>query len=188
MSKKSIGVSMVIAIDSSISMLVRDVRPNRLEVAKRSATVILRTVSSAGIPTLISVISFYRNSFPILDLTDNWEDVEKAINSIHASGKTTDLSMAIKEAFYIFKDSPPGYQRRLIVISDGDFNEGPGPEELELLVRSSSMRVDFLIINGGQKTRVNEASKLASASGGKVVTARSLEEAVKGAMLLAMSD
>ncbi len=187
-SPKGLGLALVIAIDSSASMMLKDVKPNRLEAAKRSAIVIIRSVVGSGIPTLVGVISFYGNSFPVMDLTDSVEELEEAVNSIKVSGKATNLSMVVKDAFYMFKDSPPGYSRRLIVISDGDFNEGPGPDEVQFLAKSSGMRVDFLVIGNSQHVKSDQMAKLANITGGKVVYARSLEEAIKNAYKIAIGE
>jgi Ca-activated chloride channel family protein len=185
---KGLGTALVIAIDSSASMMLKDVKPNRLEAAKRGAVVILRSIVGNGTPTLVGIVSFYGSSFPVVDLTDDVEELEKAINSIKVSGKATNLSTAIKDAFYMFKDAPPGYSRRLIVISDGDFNEGPDADEMQFLVKTSSMRIDFLVITNSQHVKTQQIEKLAGLSGGKVSYAKSLEEAVKSAYKLALGE
>jgi len=178
----------VIAIDASISMSLRDVRPNRMEVAKRSASVIARSALGSGVPTLIGLIAFYGRSMPLVDLTNNVDLVERAASSISVMGKATNVSEALKDAYFMLKWAPAGYHKRVILITDGDYNEGFDPESLVPLLTLDSVRVDALLISGSTPSKATRLESLAAQTGGKVYVARNVDEALKASAVLAAMD
>ncbi|MEB3691739.1 MAG: VWA domain-containing protein [Caldisphaeraceae archaeon] len=141
---KFIGEGVLIGIDTSISMLRRDFRPNRLENAKRAASIISRELMSRSMHTLISVLIFYRYSFPLTDLTDKLNVIEDIISQIKIMGKATAPSNAIKDAYLILRSVPPGYYKRIILITDGGFNEGVDIVTSATLLAKSNIELDVL--------------------------------------------
>ncbi|MDP8002885.1 MAG: vWA domain-containing protein [Caldisphaera sp.] len=141
---KFIGEGVVIGVDTSISMARRDFKPNRLENAKRAVSIISRSLMSRNIPTLVSLIVFYKYSFPLTDLTEELSVIEQAINQIEIMGKITAPSEAIKDAYLILKSVPPGYYKRVILVTDAGFNEGISLITSASLLARSNIELDML--------------------------------------------
>ena len=185
---KFLGQAVIIAIDTSVSMGVRDVKPNRFEAAKRGASVIVRTLIGGGVPTMVGVVAFYGHSMPVVDLTDSVEAVERGLGSLQIQGRSTNLSEAVKDSYLLLKWAPAGYQKRIIVITDGDYNEGYDPEVIASLLRGDGIRVDVLLVTEPSSGKLGKLRALAEMTGGKVYVARSLEDVLKSASLIATQD
>ncbi|WP_048816797.1 vWA domain-containing protein [Caldisphaera lagunensis] len=141
---KFIGEAVIIGVDTSISMARKDYKPNRFENAKRAASIIARSLFSRNLPTLLSLMIFYRYSFPLTDLTDRLEVIEKAILQLKIMGKATAPSEIIKDAYLILRNVNPGYHKRIILITDAGFNEGVSLEMSALLLSISEIELDML--------------------------------------------
>ncbi len=183
-----LGQAIVIAIDTSVSMGVRDVKPNRFEAAKRGASVIVRQMVGMGVPTMVGIIAFYGHSMPIVDLTDKVEAVESGLSALQIQGRSTNLSEAVKDAYMLLKWAPAGYRKRIIVITDGDYNEGYDPTAMAHLLNSDSIRVDALLVTEPSSGKLTRLKDLAESTGGKIYVARSLEDVLKSASLIASED
>ncbi|MFP3144293.1 MAG: VWA domain-containing protein [Caldisphaera sp.] len=143
---KFIGEAVIIGIDTSISMNRKDYKPNRIENAKRAASIIARSLISRNIPTLISLAIFYKYSFPLTDLTDRLELIEQAISKIGIMGKVTAPSEIIKDAYLILKGVNPGYHKRIILITDAGFNEGVSLDISASLLSMAEIELDMLTL------------------------------------------
>ena len=115
----SSSFSYVIAIDSSSSMEATDFSPNRLEVAKISAT---DFVNSAASGTKIGVISFSGNAFMEQDLTEDKDSLSNSIKNIPISSiGGTDIGEAIITGTNILEGEEA---KSIIILSDGRINIG----------------------------------------------------------------
>ena len=112
----------LIAIDTSRSMLATDAAPSRLEAAKLAALDLLRTVPDDR----VGVLAFAGTAFPLAPLTNDHEAVRETIlgmdtESLPIGG--TSLAVAIEAALETLDDTGPR-QRALILLSDGEDLEG----------------------------------------------------------------
>ncbi len=185
---KFLGQAVVIAVDTSVSMSVRDVKPNRFEAAKRGASVIVRSLVGTGVPTMVGIVAFYGHSMPVVDLTDSVEAVESGLSLLQIEGRSTNLSGAIKDSYMLLKWAPAGYQKRVVVITDGDYNEGYNPEVMAHLLKKDGIKVDVLLVTEPSEGKLGRLKALADLTGGKVYVARSLEDVLKSASLIAAQD
>ena len=120
--EKRSGLDIIIAIDTSKSMLSEDVRPNRLELAKTIVKNLIKKMKGDR----IGIIAFSGNAFLMCPLTVDYNAFMLSLNSIDVNAVPrggTSLSMAISESIKGFK----GVQSKagiLLIISDGEDHEG----------------------------------------------------------------
>jgi len=116
------GLDIIIAIDTSNSMLTQDVKPNRLERAKLAVKDLIKELDGDR----IGLVGFEGTAFLICPLTVDYggfllslEDLGP--NTISRGG--TSLSAAILEAVKGYKNAPSDY-RAVVIITDGENLEG----------------------------------------------------------------
>ncbi len=111
------GKSVLLAIDTSRSMLADDVKPNRLLRAKLAAEDIMGTLHSHR----VGLVAFAGKAYLQAPLTTDHDAVIESIHSLDTNsvphGGTT-ISEAIKEALSAF-EKMPGHNHGLILFSDG---------------------------------------------------------------------
>lgn len=109
--------SFVLAIDSSWSMDAKDISPSRLDAAKKAAIDFLKMVPEK---TKIGVLSFSGSSFIEQELTDDEQQVKRAIENINikAIGGTDILNAVITSTNLLREEE----SKTIILISDGQAN------------------------------------------------------------------
>ena len=138
------GKSVIIAIDTSRSMLADDVKPNRLLRAKLAAEDILGTLHTHR----VGLIAFAGRAYLQAPLTTDHEAVSESIqaldtNTIPHGG--TSISEAIREALTAFSKTP-AHNHGFILFSDG------GDEDSELdqvLKEAKEKRMIILTVGVG---------------------------------------
>jgi len=116
------GLDILIAIDSSKSMLASDVKPNRLERSKLAVKDLIRKLKGDR----IGLIAFSGTAFLQCPLTIDYDGFLLALNDLGVDTIPrggTSISSAIKLAM----DSYDGGQKKykiLVVITDGEDHEG----------------------------------------------------------------
>lgn len=195
---KRVGLDILIAIDTSKSMLAQDVKPNRLERSKLAVKDLIRKLEGDR----IGLIAFSGNAFLQCPLTVDYggftlmlDDLD--VDTIPKGG--TSISSAIKEAIKSYKGGMKKY-KVLVIITDGEDHEGDaadiareaekegikifcigiGTKDGELIpVTASNGKKVFLKDRGGNivKTRLNERSlqEIARMTGGSYVRASGAE-------------
>lgn len=140
------GVDILVAIDTSKSMLTEDVRPNRLERTKLAVKDLLKTLKGDR----IGLIAFAGEAYMVCPLTVDYSGFllslnDLDINTIQRGG--TNVSKAIEEALKGYKDVPNEY-KAVIIITDGDNLEG---EPLKLAQKAKDVGVKIYTIGIGTK-------------------------------------
>lgn len=121
----------VLAIDSSRSMEANDFLPNRLEVAKKTAT---EFVNLAPFGTVIGVISFSGNAVIQQTLTVDKSPVRRSISNIDVSSVGgTDLSEAIVTSTNLLSSED---SKSVILLSDGQLSFGNLDDAVEYANRN----------------------------------------------------
>ena len=118
------GRSVILAIDTSRSMLAVDLTPNRLERAKLAARDIVDTLDQDR----IGLIAFAGKAFMQAPLTSDHEAVIESIDQIDTEvipRGGTNLTSAVTLAMNAFRESN-SEQKALILFSDGEALEGQG--------------------------------------------------------------
>lgn len=119
------GVDIILAVDTSLSMLAEDLQPNRLEVAKEVIQKFIRLQQG----NRLGVVVFAGQSYTLLPLSTDYAMVsdavsEIAIDMIDKGG--TAIGDAITNGVYRFRDDNPK-SRVIILLTDGEKTEGMDP-------------------------------------------------------------
>lgn len=120
------GVDIVVLADVSPSMLVEDVKPNRLERARREIHDFLQVVQGDR----VGLVAFSGAAFVQCPLTLDYAALEMFLQAlepelIHTAG--TDLGAAIETGLTAF-DPKAETDKVMLLITDGEDNEGRGAE------------------------------------------------------------
>jgi len=114
------GLDIVVAVDTSKSMLTTDIAPNRLERAKLAALELMQTAKADR----LGLVAFAGDAFlecPLtIDNTAFQQSVQALnVNSIPEGG--TALAAAINTALTAFKEK--GHHKALVLLTDGEDND-----------------------------------------------------------------
>jgi Ca-activated chloride channel family protein len=119
---KSEGISIVLAVDISSSMLAQDFAPaNRIDVAKRTAIDFVRARSSDR----IGIVAFAAQALTLVPLTTDYAVLERALLDLHigAIDDGTAIGTAIATAANRLRRAP-GKSKVLVLLTDGENNRG----------------------------------------------------------------
>ncbi|MDP8298481.1 MAG: VWA domain-containing protein [Candidatus Tantalella remota] len=120
--EQSQGVDVVIAIDTSKSMLVRDMRPDRLAYSKNEVMDFVKKLKGDR----VGLIAFAGQAFLQCPLTVDYSGFLIALNDLNTDTIPrggTSLPSAIEEAVRSYKGAHTA-DRVLIIITDGENTEG----------------------------------------------------------------
>jgi Ca-activated chloride channel family protein len=123
------GVDIIIAVDVSRSMLVEDVKPTRLERARREVADLVSVVTGDR----LGLVAFSGAAFLQCPLTLDYQALDLFLSQLAPDlipVPGTDLGAAIDTAVAAFpKDSAA--DKVVILLTDGEDNEGKGQEAAE---------------------------------------------------------
>lgn len=132
------GVDVVFALDTSNSMLVEDMKPNRITRAKLSIHSLLRQLKSDR----IALVAFAENSYVQCPLTLDYAAFRLFLDAVTVGfiqSKGTSLKAAIEGSMSAFREGEQKYNV-IIVVSDGEDHEG-NIDELAKRVETAGIRV-----------------------------------------------
>jgi Ca-activated chloride channel family protein len=139
------GVDIFVAIDVSDSMLAEDIKPNRLERAKRE----LIDFMSIAQGDRIGLVVFAGSSFIQCPLTLDYSAIQMFIDDINTSSvpvKGTSIGSAIKTCLDAFNRSAESSSKAIILITDG---EDHGGNVFEIAKEAKKQNVKIYIIGVG---------------------------------------
>jgi len=116
------GIDLFVALDVSLSMKCEDVRPNRLEKAKRDVSILLKKLSGDR----VGLIVFAGDAFVQFPLTADYSAADLFLSAVDVESVPTPGTMiasAIDKALGSFSNDLPT-QKAIIVVSDGENTEG----------------------------------------------------------------
>ncbi len=116
------GIDLIVAVDTSRSMLADDVKPNRLGRARRELEDLVQLLKGDR----VGLIAFSGSAFTLCPLTLDYGAFRIFVNDLSASTIPrggTDISGAILKAITAF-DTGPGKHKALLILSDGEHLEG----------------------------------------------------------------
>ena len=132
------GVNVVLAMDVSGSMQATDYKPNRLEVAKRSALVL---INSLGEKDYAGIVTFDSGASSAAYLSPDKEKVGRKLLAI----KQRDGNTAIGDGLALaadMADAIPDRRKVVILLSDGENNAGGiTPEEAVSFAQTRNIQV-----------------------------------------------
>ena len=138
------GVDIVIALDLSPSMLVEDVKPDRLERAKREISDFLKVVQGDR----VGLVAFSGAAYTQCPLTLDYGALMMFLNILHPDHipiPGTDLGAAIQGTMAAF-DPKSETDKVILLITDGEDNEKRG---LEAAVDAASKGIKIFIFGMG---------------------------------------
>ncbi len=183
-----LGVYAVLAVDINFLMGFDDVKPSRFEAAKAAARAAAEMLLSRG--AWVALIAFYRRAVPLTFFTKDAGAVAEALEALRYGERGVSLGDAVKEAVYMLLSAPPGYAQRLLVFTSGGFRMGPPVEPLSVFARSVGVVIDVLTLGRSEPVAADleQIARLTGTTGGVWEHARSLEEAVAKARMLASRE
>ncbi|MBF8294808.1 MAG: hypothetical protein HW389_1353 [Bacteroidetes bacterium] len=116
------GIDLFIALDVSLSMKAEDIRPSRLEKAKRDVSDLLRKLEGDR----VGLIVFAGEAFVQFPLTADYSAADLFINAVDVEAVPipgTMIGSAIEVALKSFRKDLPT-QKAIVVVSDGENTEG----------------------------------------------------------------
>ncbi len=116
------GIDIVIAVDTSKSMLADDIKPNRLSAAKRKIEDLLRELKSDR----IGLVAFAGSAYTYCPLTVDYSAFRLFLDDLSTSLLPlggTNLEVAIKRSMLSF-DSNTKKHKTIILITDGEDHSG----------------------------------------------------------------
>ncbi|MCI0451227.1 MAG: VWA domain-containing protein [Candidatus Latescibacteria bacterium] len=116
------GIDVVIALDTSLSMLAEDVRPNRLERAKQEIVDVLSTLDGDR----VGVVAFAGEAIALCPLTVDYAAALMLVRSVDVytiSEPGSAIAEAVEVATSLFEGAGAG-DRAIILVTDGENQEG----------------------------------------------------------------
>lgn len=116
------GIDLVIALDTSLSMLAEDVRPSRLERAKQEITDVLSGLDGDR----IGVVAFAGEAIALCPLTVDYAAALMLVRSVDVytiSEPGSAIAEAIEKSTELFEGAADG-DRAIILVTDGENQEG----------------------------------------------------------------
>ena len=120
------GLDLVVCIDTSRSMLARDLRPSRLERAKREVLGLLERLRGDR----VALIAFSGDAREIAPLTHDRATLAGLLRHVGTADNRrggTDLAAAIEHGLALF-DGRTGAHEAIVLLTDGEDLEGRGAE------------------------------------------------------------
>lgn len=157
------GVDLIFLLDTSLSMLAEDVKPNRLQKSKMEIRNIIQKLQGDR----VGMVAFAGTSFLQCPLTLDYSAFLLFVDSIgtgYIPTPGTSLSEAIHMGLRAFPEESRKY-RAMIVFSDGEDHEGGIKEALDV-AKKAGVRIYTL----GTGTPEGEPIPLRSAEGGKSIS------------------
>src|SRR5574341_2131628 len=115
------GIDIVIAVDTSRSMLADDVKPNRLEVAEREIEDLLNTLEGDR----VGLVAFAGSAFTYCPLTSDYGAFRLFLNDLSTNIIPlggTNLAEAIRKGISTFESNSKNH-KAVILITDGENHE-----------------------------------------------------------------
>ncbi|HCA78784.1 MAG TPA: hypothetical protein DEP53_03520 [Bacteroidetes bacterium] len=116
------GIDLFVALDVSLSMKSEDIRPNRLEKAKRDVSDLLRKLHGDR----VGLVVFAGEAYVQFPLTADYSAADLFINAVDVDAVPvpgTMIGNAIDVAMKSFRQDLPT-QKAIVIVSDGENTEG----------------------------------------------------------------
>lgn len=181
------GIDIVLSMDVSVSMLGRDFKPNRLEVAKKLASEFVEKRENDR----VGLIIFGGESFTQCPLTIDHRVVQNLLLDVQAGTLKdgTAIGMGLSTAVYRLKESE-AKSKVIVLLTDGVNNQGNiSPQTAAEIAATFGIKVysigigsnagELVLPNGGRiKNEIDEEvlKKIALETGGKYFRAKTAAE------------
>lgn len=176
----------VVALDSSISMRARDYEPSRFEAAKAALRRFVEVRLSAFPMDRVGVVVFYGYAVPVVRPVSSRELVVGLVSKLRVLGEATNLGDALIVATDMFDETRmQGLSKKILVITDGTFNQGPDPVTAALYASSKGIKIDFLTLGKIEESDLEVISACTSETGGRHINAETTDKLISHVVALA---
>ena len=120
---KAEGIDLVFALDTSLSMLAEDIKPNRLTRAKHEMSALMDKLRGDR----VGIVIFSGASFIQCPLTFDYSAAKMFLDSVNTNSISvpgTALESAIRTALRAFENSPPNSAKVIVALTDGESHDG----------------------------------------------------------------
>ena len=182
------GHDVVVLVDTSRSMLVQDVRPDRLGRAKREVRGLLQRLQGDR----VALLAFAGDVREVAPLTHDRRTLEQFVDTLDTRDNLlggTNIGGALEKALALF-DGRTGAHEAIVLITDGEDLEGQG---LEVAQRAAEQGIRIYVVGmgteGGGKIPDEMRGFVRDETGSEVVSAldgstlRAIAEATGGEYL-----
>ena len=124
------GIDLVVALDTSLSMLAEDVPPNRLEAAKREISDLIGGLKGDR----VGLVAFSGEAVPMCPLTVDYDAALMLVRSMDVytvSEPGTAIASAVETSVSLFEGSEKG-DRVIILVTDGENTQGDLDEAIRV--------------------------------------------------------
>jgi len=152
--RKLRGVEIIVALDVSNSMLAEDVKPSRMERAKREVIDLLELLQSDR----VGVVIFAAGAYPRVPLTTDYVALRRILEDTSPSmlrAQGSDLAAAMTESLKLFGEDR-GADRAIVVISDGESHSG-ALDQVGATLKEAGVRVYALGVGTPDGAPIPEA-------------------------------
>jgi len=132
------GLDILVVVDTSKSMLTRDVKPNRLERTKLAVFDLIKKLKGDR----IGLIAFSGDAFLLCPLTTDYSGFLLSVNDVDTKSIPrggTNISRAIEEALGAYKNIPSQY-KAVVIITDGENLQGD-PIKVARLAKEKGIKI-----------------------------------------------
>lgn len=127
----STGMELMLCLDISTSMLAEDLKPNRLELAKRAMEQLIRNLTGDK----VGVIVFAGDAYVQLPMTSDYEAAKSFVSGISTdlvSRQGTAIGAALELAAGSFDMGSPA-EKAIVIMTDGENHEGNALEAARIV-------------------------------------------------------
>lgn len=153
------GLELVLAVDTSKSMLAQDVKPDRLTRAKLGVTDLLEKLNGDG----VGLVAFAGNAFLQCPITLDFDAFRESLDALDVNvipRGGTNIAAAIREAEAVFKTRTAA-EKILVLITDGEDLDGEG-----ITAAQSAAKNGMKIFTVGVGGSAGELVPMSAESGG----------------------
>jgi Ca-activated chloride channel family protein len=153
------GLDIVVAVDTSKSMLATDIAPNRLERAKLAALSLMQDAKSDR----LGLVAFAGDAFLECPLTVDNTAFQQSVQALNVNSLPrggTDLAAAINTALTAFKEAD--HYKTLVLLTDGEDNVN---EAAALEAAQNAAKAGLKIFTVGIGTAAGDLIRVTDANG-----------------------
>ncbi len=173
----NVGESIVIIIDESLSMMKTDFKPRRIDVLREALKPFVKSLLERDVHTLVGLVGFYKIAYPITYPVDNAELLMEALDTVRIKGEASASGDAVNLASLILlSTSPPGYSKRIILITDDTSNAGIPLSLMVMPLKTSGIKVDVVGLGRLTRNAREDLEALASSTNGIFVKVERKED------------
>ncbi|MCE4614731.1 MAG: VWA domain-containing protein [Desulfurococcales archaeon] len=172
----NVGESIVIIIDESLSMMKTDFKPRRIDVLRESLKPFVKSLLEREVHTLVGLVGFYKIAYPITYLVDDIELLMDALETVKINGEASASGDAVNlSSLILLSTSPPGYSKRIILITDDTSNAGIPLSLMAMPLRTSGIKVDVVGLGKLTKNASEDLESLALSTSGVFIRVENKE-------------